>query len=153
MKQQTESCRIVYDSNGTITDWICQHLAIGKNWLDTPFYTIGFVVGNKIIGGLIYHNIRYHHDLWLTIYTTDKRWCTRRVLKIIFELAFNFWQAKRISILVSINNPKCIILIQKLGFKREGLLRGYQDDGTDCYFYGMLQSENKWSKSNEQSNR
>lgn len=79
-------------------------------------------------------------------YTTDKRWCTRRVLKKIFGLAFNFLQVERISILVSTTNLPCIRLVERLGFKQEGLLRKYRDDGSSCFFYGILKSENKWSK-------
>lgn len=146
MKQPTESYKIIYDHDDKITNWICQGLNDNKSWLDSPYHTIGFVRDNHLIGGLIYHNIRPKRDLWWTIYTTDKRWCTRRVLKKIFGLAFNFLQVERISILVSTTNLPCIRLVKRLGFKQEGLLRKYRDDGSSCFFYGILKSENKWSK-------
>ena len=144
MKQPAEFYNIVYDNK--LTDLICSGLKTDKNWLEGEYYTIGFKSGNKLLGGLIYHNIRPKRDLWMTIYTTDKKWCNRRALKIIFGLAFNLWQVERISISVSINNKSCIKLVEKLGFKKEGLLRKYMDDGSDCLFYGMLKSENEWSK-------
>lgn len=149
MNRPSESCKIIVDNSKAITDWICDSEGYGKDWLSPPYYTLGFVVGNKLIGGLIYHNIRPKRDLWWTIYTTDKRWCTRRVLKTIFDLAFNFWQVERISILVNLDNTPCLNLIKRLGFKQEGLLRQYRDDGSDCLIYGILKSENKWSKTNE----
>ena len=144
MKQPEEFCSVFYDNN--LVDWICQGLKIDKKWLEGDYYTIGFKSGNKLLGGLIYHNIRPQRDLWVTIYTADKKWCNRRVLKIIFSLAFNFWQVERISISVSANNVSCLRLVEKLGFIKEGVFRKYMDDGSDCFFYGMLKSENEWSK-------
>lgn len=149
MSKPKEYCEIIYDKTGKITDFVCCGLGEDKTWIDQTAHTIGFVVDNKLIGGLIYHNIRPHKDLWWTIYTTDKRWCTRRVLKKIFGLAFFYWQVERISVIVSSHNLKSIKLVERLGFKKEGILRKYRDDGSDCYFYGMLKEENKWSKKNE----
>ncbi|MBE6454694.1 MAG: GNAT family N-acetyltransferase [Alphaproteobacteria bacterium] len=146
MKLPKEYCNLVYDQDNRITEWVCKGLGFDRRWLDKEFHTFGFYISGKLIGGLIYHNIRPFRDLWWTIYTTDKRWCNRRNLKKIFEFAFNFWQVERISILVSTNNYPCIKLIKKLGFQQEGLLRNYRDDGADCYFYGLLKTENKWSK-------
>lgn len=145
MKQPPEYCKIIYDTNGKITDWVCRCLNYPQDTLEN-YRTIGFLIGDRVIGGLIYHNVRPKRDLWWTIYTIDKRWCNRRALKLIFGLAFNHWQVERISLLVNTDNHECIKLVEGLGFKKEGLLRQYRDDGSDCYFYGMLKSENKWSK-------
>ena len=144
MKQPVEFCSVFYDNK--LVDWICSGLNTDNKWLEGEYHTIGFKLGNKLLGGLIYHNIRPQRDLWITLYTIDKRWCNRRVLKIVFSLAFNLWQVERISISVSANNSSCIKLVEKLGFKREGVSRKYMDDGSDCIFYGMLKSENEWSK-------
>ena len=148
MSVVTESCKMAWEKQGEITKWVCQHLNF-KNWDIGPHYTLGFFVGNKLIGGLIYHEIRPNRDLWWTIYTTDKRWCTKAVLKYIFEAAFNYWNVERISLLVNTDNYSCIKLVEGLGFKREGLIRRFRDDGSDCYFYGLLKSENKWKGKNK----
>ncbi len=149
MNKLRASCDIKFDTDGDITKWVCSNLNF--EFTDIGEYrTLGFFVDHKLIGGLIYHNIRIGRDLWWTIYTTNKRWCNRRVLKRIFGLAFNFWQVERISLLVNTNNFECIKLVEKLGFKREGLLRKYRDDGSDCYFYGILKSENIWKGKNNE---
>lgn len=144
MNAATASCKIVLDSGrGDITEWVCRGLGL-NDWEIGEHRTLGFFVGGKLVGGLIYHNIRPFRDLWWTIYTTDKKWCSRRVLKIIFGLAFDYWKTERISLLVNTDNVSCINLVERLGFKREGLIRKFRDDGADCYFYGILKSENKW---------
>ena len=143
MKLPPEYCRCVFDADKSITQWICQGLKSDTSWLE-DYLTIGIVCGSKLIGGVIYHNIKRGHSIWWTIYTIDKRWCTRRVLKALFEIAFKVLQAKKINLLVSTNNVTCVKLVEKLGFTREGMLRAYREDGSDCYFYGMLKTENKW---------
>lgn len=143
MNRPTESCRLILDRGRNIARWVCCNLGFAPDAIPDG-QAVGFAIGQKLIGGLIYHDIRYDRDLWWTIYTTDKRWCTRKILKMIFALAFDFYKVKRISILVSKDNFSCLKLVEKLGFKREGRLRQYRDNGADCYIYGMLKSENLW---------
>jgi RimJ/RimL family protein N-acetyltransferase len=144
MKLPTEFCRVVTDCQGNIAEWVCRGLGWSTDWLDKESFCVGFEWQGRLIGGLIYHQIRPKRDVWWTIYTTDRRWCQRRVLKQVFGLAFEMLQVQRISLLVNTDNDACLKLVEKLGFKREGLLRQYRDDGADCYLYGMLKSENKW---------
>lgn len=149
MNAATVSCNVLPDRNDVITGWVCRNL--GFDCRDMGEHrTLGFFAGGKLIGGLVYHNIRIGRDLWWTIYTTDKRWCNRRVLRKIFGLAFDYWQVERISLLIDTDNRKCLKLAKKLGFRREGLMRKFRDDGRDCYFYGLLKSENKWKGKNNE---
>ncbi len=143
MKMPTEYCKLILDQDERITQWICAGLNEDLSWVG-EHKTLGMVYKGNLIGGLIYHNLRDKHDLWWTIYTIDKRWCNRRILAAIFGYAFNFLRVKKINILVNTNNAKCLKLVTKLGFRQEGLLRCYREDGSDCYIYGMLKSENKW---------
>ncbi len=143
MSWQQEFCKIVYDHTNGIFRWICHNLSISADDI-TDGETLGFYIGDRLIGGLIYHNIRRGRDLWWTIYTVDKRWCTRKILKQIFGIAFDIYHVQRISILVNSQNLPCLKLITRLGFKREGCLRAYDDNGADSYIYGLLKSENLW---------
>lgn len=149
MSKPLESCRLIYDRGRNIARWICVNLGYDADAIPDG-QAIGFAIGNRLIGGLIYHNIRDGRDLWWTIYTIDKRWCTKRILKAIFGLAFDVYKVRRISILVRSDNIPSLKLVERLGFKREGTLRAYDDSGADSYIYGMLQSENLWKgKTNE----
>ena len=148
MKSETEfykkmQCQILPDSGGIIADWVSSGLGYGKKWNEYNI-TFGFAYGGKLIGGLIYHNYREKTDVWWTIYTTDKKWCNRRILDFIFTYAFKVMQCRRISILVSKSKKPSLNLVQKLGFKKEGLLRAYRENGEDCYILGMLKQECKW---------
>ena len=150
MSKPAEFCKIILDKDGHITQTICQGLKFDTKWLKGAHQTLGFMQGDKLLGGLIYHDIRPHQDLWWTIYTNDKRWCSRRILKAVFGLAFDYFKVRRINLLVNTDNYDCITLVERLGFTREGLLRSFREDGADCYIYGMLNNENKWKGNNNE---
>ena len=144
MSEPAAFCNMILDAKGRITKWICAGLGCDDKWLNPEYCTIGFISNGRLIGGLIYHDIRFGRDLYWTIYTMDKRWCSRRILKAVFGLAFDFFKVERISLLVDTNNKDCLRLVKKLGFRQEGLLRRYRDDGADCFFMGLLKTERKF---------
>ncbi|MBQ8676868.1 MAG: hypothetical protein IJ529_00165 [Alphaproteobacteria bacterium] len=143
MSEQPASCRIVLDRDKSVFRYVCDGLGFTDDWINACL-TLGFVAGDKLIGGLIYHNMRPNHDLWWTIYTTDKRWCTKAVLKQIFGLAFNYYNVQCVRLLINTDNAPCLKLVERLGFKREGLLRCFREDAADCFVYSILKSENLW---------
>ena len=69
----------------------------------------------------------------------------------MFAAAFTDMECRRINVLVETDNLKSINLVERLGFKQEGLLRKYNENGHDCYIYGMLKQECPWleKKGNE----
>lgn len=131
---------IIADKNDEITKWICQNLKSGTDWLG-PHFTIGFVRNGRLIGGLIYHDYRPGCDVWWTIYTADKKWCSKKVLKFMFALAFEHFGCRRVSMITDVDNYPCLKLAQKLGFKAEGLLRQYRENGKDAVLMGILKHE------------
>ena len=135
--------KIIEDRNELITKYVCNGLNFGFEWLGMHF-TYGMVVDGKLVGGLIFHDIRPNVEVWWTIYTENKRWCNRRMLKFMFALAFIALKCRRISVEVDARNSNCLKLVEKLGFKQEGILRAHRDDGGDSVVWGMLKSECKW---------
>lgn len=139
---------IVPDRDNLIAKWVCRGLKEDFGWVGDNL-TIGVMLGGKIIAGIIMNDCRPGRDVWLTIYSTDKRWCCRRVLRCVFDLAFNKMKCRRVSLFVSKDNACSRNLVEKLGFVREGLLRQYRDNGNDCFVYGMLKNECKWRSKDE----
>jgi len=76
----------------------------------------------------------------------SKRWMTRQFLRACFEWPFNYLKCRRVSGLVRTDNLEAQRFDEHLGFKREGLVREGEEDGTDLIFYGMLKSECRWIK-------
>ena len=143
MSKEKDCSKIVLDNNNTITHWICKGLGENVDWLQN-YKTYGIIRNSKIIAGLIFHNLNYKQDVWWTIYSEDSHWCTKKIIKYFMYEAFEVLKCRRINLLVNTNNHKCIKFVTRLGFKIEGSLRQYREDGSDCYILGLLKSENKY---------
>lgn len=137
------SVEIYPDIYGGITDWVRNGLGYERSWPDKCL-TLGFFYNRQLIGALVFHDLRKHTEVWWTIYSTNSHWCTRTVLRQMFDMAFGRMDCRRISVLVSKSNQKSLNLVRRLGFKEEGLLRQCREDGDDCYIFGMLRSECPW---------
>ena len=142
------STEIFPDYYGGITDLVRLGLGYGKDWPQGNYITYGFFYNRKLAGALVFHDLRRHTDVWWTIYSIDKHWCTRKVLRLMFTIAFGKMDCRRISVLVSKSNRQSLDMVRRLGFKDEGLLRQCREDGEDCYILGMLRSECPWINHN-----
>lgn len=131
------------DCGGIIKKWICDGLGEDTNWVGDN-YTFGIAYKGRMVAGLIFNNYRANLDLWMTIYSTTPKWCSKSVLKYIFKTCFEVLNCKRANVLVSKDNHKSLNMCERLGFKKEGLLRQYRENGDDCYILGLLKEECKW---------
>lgn len=109
-----------------------------------PCFSINISLDGQTIAGVLINDIRPKRDCWLTIYSVSKRWATRRVMRYVFGMVFKMIGAKRCSVFVSADNDKSLQMCLRLGFKQEGLLRQFRNDGKDCVVLGMLKNECRW---------
>lgn len=140
MSKAAEFCELIVDDDGRIACWVCQNLAMPE-YAAESVCALGFLYKKRLIGGVVFGNYRQNRDIWLTIYTNDKHWCNRRILKTIFKLAFEFFNCRRVSILITEDNAASLSLTKRLGFRKEGRLRQFREDGKDAYVLGMLKEE------------
>lgn len=70
-----------------------------------------------------------------------KAWLNRKFLWAAFDYPFNQLKVERVTGLVPDSNEAAKRFDEHLGFKREGVMRGAADDGSDLIVYGMLRSE------------
>lgn len=136
-------CKIVPDADGQITEWICQ----GLNEQPESFgshLTVGIAYAGKLIAGIIFSSIEPNLNVWLSIYSIDKRWCCRRILRFVFDMAFIRMNVSRITVCIDVENVKSQKLVEKIGFRQEGRLRRFISPDRDCFIYGLLKSERKY---------
>lgn len=143
MRQAADCSEIVPDRDNLIARWVCNGLHTDTVWLQN-YRVYGVMRNAKIIAGLIFHNLRYGQDVWWTIYAEDARWCNRRIVSAFMREAFEVCGCRRINLLVDADNEKCLKFVLRLGFKIEGKLRQFREDGKDCLVLGLLKSENKF---------
>lgn len=132
---------IILDQSPLLSQWVMQNLQIPFCEM-TPLFSIGFLYQNKLVGAVTFSDYRQNHDVWWTIYTCDKHWCSRRKLSVLFETAFLTLNCERINLIVSADNEASLHLVRKLGFIQEGFLRRFRlNDKKDCYLFSMLKTE------------
>lgn len=137
------SVRVSCDDTGAVINWVAHGLNDDvRDYI--PCLALGIWQDDLLIGGVLINDITPERNCWLTIYTESPNWATRKVLKYVFSVVFVTIGAKRCSVFVSKSNEKSHDFCQRLGFKDEGLLREYRENGEDCYVMGMLKQECKW---------
>lgn len=141
MKSEAVYCRA--DDTGKVLKFVCDGLNDRADEY-LPCLSIGIYQGESLIGGVLINDIRHERDCWLTIYTSTPKWATRRVLRYVFCIVFNLIKARRCSVFISESNKKSLDMCLRLGFKHEGMLREYRDNGENCYVLGMLKKECIW---------
>ncbi len=139
-KQNNNAIRVIYDVNNLTVPWVCAGLGYPSDSLRV-FMSLAFMRGNKLCGALLFHDGYARHDVWWTIYTVDKRWCQRHVLRQIFHIAFDDLKCRRIGVLVQSDNKKSLKLVRGVGFVEEGRLRQLGENGQDCIAFSMLREE------------
>ncbi len=142
MSKEVEFCKLVVGDE-KLTEKICRQLKMDAN-NENIAVCLGFLLDDKLVGGVVYSDLQEKQDVWISILAQDKRWCCRRVLKNIFDVAFNFWHCRRINALIDVDNFLSLKLAIGVGFKIEGLIRNYREDGKDVFILGMLQNECKF---------
>lgn len=103
--------------------------------------TLANMVEGQILAVVVFHNFR-KTSCEISIASVSPRWGSRLFIREVFSLGFA--TCRRILVLVAVDNQVSIDLVERLGFKREGLHRQAADDGTDLYSYAMLKQECRW---------
>ena len=80
-------------------------------------------------------------EAWCILHARSQgcRFTTYRALKILHTTCVNRYKPfNRVQATVRTQWPEAIKMLEKLGYKREGLLRKYCPDGEDVYMYAMV---------------
>ena len=105
----------------------------------TVLLSFAFVWQEKIIGVVSWTDYRANHDMWWTIVTTNKHWCTKKVLDYLFKTAKKYFHCDRINALTRTDNLPAVCLLKRLGFEQEGRLKGfYPVFKTDAYVWAKF---------------
>lgn len=127
-----------------VNDWVSAKIyGSDKFPLDAP--SIALLENGRIIGGVVY-TMYTGNGIMMNVAGGYKGWINRAFLRAAFAYPFKQLGCTRVSGLVRADNYAAQQFDERLGFKREGLVRRGDDDGTDLIMYGMLREECKWIK-------
>lgn len=136
---------LVYRTDATAAKQIAQKLQ-----LDEKEFFDGFVFeircDNLCFGMVAYSDYREEDSAWISIWTCNKKWCTAKVLRQIFGVAFDALKCRRINALICVDNNASISLAERCGFVKEGKMRAYYPDGKDAFVFGMMREDCKFIK-------
>ncbi len=145
MSREAEFCKLGADVDGRLSALICHKLDMGLP-AEKIAGSLGFWLDGKPIGGVLFSDLRPGCDVWISIYAENRRWCSRRVLQTIFGIVFDFWHCRRVNALIDTDNKASLRLAEGVGFRREGTMRQYRENGRDVYVLGMLKNECQFLK-------
>lgn len=145
MSKAAESCKIVLDDDGQVSDFVCQKLGLDCAQQKIAG-AIGFAINGELIGGVVFTDLCRNDNVWINIFANDRHWCCRRILQVIFGIAFELWGCRRINALIDVDNPNSFSLAEGVGFVCEGKMRQYRKIDKDVYVLGMLKNECKFLK-------
>lgn len=94
---------------------------------------------------VVVYNAQDEMNIGISIATSSPKWCSKRVLKVIFGFPFIQLGLNRVTATINENNAKSISLVERLGFQKEGYLRQYYDN-SGAVIYGITKDECRWLK-------
>lgn len=138
--------RIDYDNQEHIKQWVST--ALGGIDLGVGA-AIGFIKDDKLAAAVYYNNFRLSPkkqpiSIEANIVVIDKSVVTRDTLNELFSYPFIRLGVKRVGATVAKRNKHTRRLLQRLGFKYEGVARKAWHFGEDCAVYSLLKPECKW---------
>lgn len=127
-----------------VNDWVSSKI-YGRDRFPPNAPSIGLLENGRIVGGVVY-TMYTGNGIMMNVAGGYKGWINRAFIRAAFAYPFKQLGCTRVSGLVRVDNFAAQKFDERLGFKREGLVRRGDDDGTDLIMYGMLREECKWIK-------
>ena len=150
MTRESETRGVPFTLGGAddfVAAWVARQLGIEREDLGLCA-GLGIVLDDRLIGGVVYNEYRKLKrgaSMQIGIATATPRWATRRVLRDVFVYPFGQMQVSRLWAGVARNNKKSRSLVERLGFRMEGVARRAHDGVRDSVIYSMLPTECRWT--------
>jgi len=103
--------------------------------------TVGVFSGKVFLAGVIYSVV--DKVCYMTINTTNPKWCTRANLSRLFEMPFDLFDIKIVKAVTSHKNKKANWFLRRLKLREEGYLRCSRADGTHEVVFSLTLEELK----------
>ena len=129
-----------------VAAWVAQQLDISlEDW--GPCSACGVVLDGQLIAGVVYNEyreLRHGRTMCASIASISPRWATRKTLRDLFAYPFRQIEVRRLWSTTARRNKNARTVLERLGFKFEGIARRSHDGRQDAAVYGMLPHECRW---------
>lgn len=130
-----------------VVDWVNKRI-VSDDDFDYQSPCIGRIKQGKLVGGVVYTNYT-KTSINMNVAADGDGWINRTFIRKAFAYPFIQLGCHRITALVRADNEVALRFNERLGFKREGVIRQGEEDGCDLILLGMLKDECKWLKVKE----
>lgn len=103
--------------------------------------------GDKLAALVVYSRFS-GRDMEMSIVSWHPKWCSAKVLRILFHYPFEFAKCARVTATTRERATNVRRFLERIGFRQEGVVRKCYVDN-DGVFYGMLREECKWLRKRE----
>lgn len=108
-----------------------------------PSTALGVVRDGKLLGGVVYSNFN-GHDIHASYAFDSPAWASKAVLRILFGYPFNQLGVVRMTAVIGRKNKHARKMIERLGFKLEGVHPLAADGRQDAISYGLRRDKCRW---------
>lgn len=126
-----------------ISQWVSRRIP-GDDEFPLNTANVGLIKNGKLVAGVVYTMDMGNGCMMSVASDGSRAWLNKDFLRAAFWYPFVKMDYTRVTGLVRTDNVDAQRFDEHLGFKREGLLRKGDDDGTDLIIYGMLKEECRW---------
>ena len=124
-------------------DWLTKMLPEFAGWSHQTAYAAAILDADRMIGAVAYTGMS-DNNIEMHIATTDKRWCSREILKQVFWYPFHYLGLGRITAISNKQNPHVNRMLERLGFQQEGHLENFYAENSSAILWRMLRKECMW---------
>lgn len=131
--------RILLYADAFVAEWVA--MKMDENIIP-PYTALGIVDAHgQMAGGMIFNHL-HEGNIELSVYAPGV--FTRGAIRAAAAFAFDTQGVSRVTARTRASNLHARRVIEKAGFRQEGVLRSYYADGEDSILYGLLKSECRW---------
>lgn len=151
--------KLIVGQDKGVTTWVSLGLFKTSDAFDLNLSrAIGISHKGKLICGVVYNNLQTDiydkpYSIEMTIYSIDKRWCTRDNIAALFAYPFSQYNLKRVQATTREDNGHVRAFLERLGFKLCGIARMGHPDLCNAAVYDMLKHECRWIKHGKEDSK
>lgn len=138
--------RIISGADQYVAAWVALQLDIPREEFGACS-ACGVMLGDRLIAGVVFNEYRIQRhgsSMQGSIASISPRWATRPALRDIFSYPFGRMGVTRFWASTARKNKRARKMLERLGFRFEGIGRKAYDGIQDAAMYAMLAGECVW---------
>jgi len=131
--------RILLYADDYVAEWMGEQMGTR---IIPPYTAFGVVSAHgQLVGGVVINEIQ---EASCEVSIVAPKRVSRSLLRVTASYVFDTLGCNRVTARTRASTLKVRKFIEKVGFRQEGILRAFYEDGDDAVLFGMLRNECRW---------